>query len=221
MGLDMYLDKAKRVKGAGVNDINMAEEYLGWLLRPSKYAGFTLKRWCGVDKYEVNMEIVDAYRDEYQTRYYAWDSEKEYKHLGLWDGVAYWRKANEIHRWFVENVQGGEDDCESHEVSREDLERLLSICKEVKAASRLVPGKICNGQSLKDGEWVDNIEEGEVIEDPTVAMKLLPTQSGFFFGGTEYNEWYMQDINYTIEVVSRALDEIDFEKEVVVYCASW
>src|SRR6187549_2040929 len=30
--------------------------------------------------------------------------------------VAYWRKANAIHRWFVEKVQGGKDDCENYEV---------------------------------------------------------------------------------------------------------
>jgi len=28
----------------------------------------------------------------------------------------YWRKANAIHRWFVENVQGGQDDCKPYYV---------------------------------------------------------------------------------------------------------
>lgn len=45
--------------------------------------------------------------------------------------VGYWRKANAIHKWFVDNVQEGKDDCGDYEVSREDLLRLLNICEEI------------------------------------------------------------------------------------------
>ena len=38
--------------------------------------------------------------------------------------VAYWRKANHIHGWFVENVQNNEDDCDEYYVSRTKLEEL-------------------------------------------------------------------------------------------------
>jgi hypothetical protein len=39
--------------------------------------------------------------------------------------VGYWRKANAVHRWFVENVQKGVDDCGDYSVSREQLQELL------------------------------------------------------------------------------------------------
>ena len=45
--------------------------------------------------------------------------------------AGYWRKANQIHGWFVKNVQDGEDNCKSHEVSRDDLEKLKSVCEQV------------------------------------------------------------------------------------------
>lgn len=45
--------------------------------------------------------------------------------------MGYWRKANQIHRWFVDNVQDGEDNCGSYYVSRDDLEELRSACLEV------------------------------------------------------------------------------------------
>ena len=45
--------------------------------------------------------------------------------------VAYWRKANAIHKWFVDNCQGGEDRCQEAEVSREDLENLWALCNKV------------------------------------------------------------------------------------------
>jgi len=41
-------------------------------------------------------------------------------------GIGYWRKANHIHSWFVENCQNGEDDCGNYYVSRENLEELKS-----------------------------------------------------------------------------------------------
>lgn len=43
--------------------------------------------------------------------------------------IAYWRKANAIHGWFVTNVQGGKDDCEAYHVEREQLEELLALAK--------------------------------------------------------------------------------------------
>ena len=57
--------------------------------------------------------------------------------------IGYWRKANQIHRWFVDNVQDGRDECKIHELGKEKLEELLSLCREVKEnpeqASKLLP----------------------------------------------------------------------------------
>ena len=39
--------------------------------------------------------------------------------------IAYWRKVNCIHNWFVENVQGGNDNCERHYVSSDKIEELV------------------------------------------------------------------------------------------------
>ncbi len=45
--------------------------------------------------------------------------------------VLYWRKINSVHQWFVENVQGGTDDCRGYDVSREQLRELSALCKKV------------------------------------------------------------------------------------------
>ena len=42
----------------------------------------------------------------------------------------YWRKANQIHKWFVDNVQGGEDNCGEYYVSNEKLKSLLDLVTE-------------------------------------------------------------------------------------------
>ena len=90
--------------------------------------------------------------------------------------VAYWRKANHIHKWFVDNIQGGEDNCNHYYVEIDDLINLLDLCKKVK-------------------------------EDPSKGDELLPTTEGFFFGSTDYDEYYMRDIEYTIEILEEVLSE--------------
>ena len=45
--------------------------------------------------------------------------------------VGYWRKANHIHKWFVDNVQGGVDECQSSYVHPDKLWELKAICEQV------------------------------------------------------------------------------------------
>lgn len=51
----------------------------------------------------------------------------------------YWRKANAIHEWFIDNCNDGVDDCSPFSVEKESLLELLSICKEVKENIALAP----------------------------------------------------------------------------------
>src|SRR5579862_181220 len=52
----------------------------------------------------------------------------------LEEQVMYWRKANHIHKWFVDNVQDGKDDCNGYDVSQDQLAELLQVCEKVIAA---------------------------------------------------------------------------------------
>ena len=135
--------------------------------------------------------------------------------------VGYWRKANAIHKWFVENVQNDVDDCGSYEVSKEKIEELLGICKTIKSRCKMENGYIKNGETLKNGKWCPIMEEGKYIANPEIAAELLPTQDGFFFGSTSYDQWYMEDIENTINILTSALETVDFDREMVVYSASW
>jgi hypothetical protein len=106
--------------------------------------------------------------------------------------VGYWRKANHIHKWFVDNVQNGEDDCKEYFVEKEQLEELLGIVESI-------------------------------LNDKKLANKLLPTQGGFFFGGTDYDNYYFEDLQNTKEILENALSEVE-EKETFAdfyYRSSW
>jgi hypothetical protein len=123
------------------------------------------------------------------------------------ENVAYWRKANHIHRWFVENVQNDTDDCKAYYVSSEQLTELRDICREVIKASKLVKGKITNGYTYENGEWKPILEDGKYIEDASKARELLPTQIGFFFGSEEYDQYYLDDVKYTEKILTDLLAE--------------
>lgn len=105
--------------------------------------------------------------------------------------LAYWRKANEIHNYFVKECAGGKDDCSPVYVEREQLEELLLRCN-----------LILKTRSVED------------------AQEMLPTQSGFFFGSAEYDEWYFSDLEQTKKVLEDILNnsQEDWEFE---YQASW
>ena len=103
--------------------------------------------------------------------------------------AGYWRKANAIHKWFVDNIQKGDDNCAEYFVTKADLEMLRTLCKKVKAE----PGRAC---------------------------ELLPSQSGFFFGSTLYDDGYFYDIDQTIAILDRVLDSKDTNFD-YYYTSSW
>lgn len=107
--------------------------------------------------------------------------------------VAYWRKANAIHAWFVREVQDGKDECQESYVGVDQLKELISLCKKVLAA----PKGAAQVQA---------------------AEKLLPPQAGFFFGSTEIDEYYIEDLEGTVKMLEPLLLE---EGGDYYYRASW
>lgn len=139
------------------------------------------------------------------------------KDLGL-EEVGYWRKANAIHGWFVENVQDGVDECQLSDVPRQKLEELLETCKRVMEETRVEEGEVQNGTVFENGVATPIMEKGFVVVNPEVCEELLPARGGFFFGSTDYNEYYMEDVKRTIEILEKALSVPGDE---YAYQASW
>ena len=218
MGLDSYMYKYPRYKDATANDFNMVENYLDWKKNGQKY---TFREWCGGDESKVRTDLIDFYKQKKYIRHFDWDKDDSFDYDTIFTEIAYWRKANQIHNYFVNYVQGGNDDCGNYDVSKKQLEDLLYKCKEVKRIVVLKKAKIVNGQTFQNGKWENCYENGEVIENADEVAAILPTRSGFFFGSTDYDKYYMEDINYTIDVLERVLAETDFDTEAVCYHSSW
>ena len=221
MGLDMYLEKAKRIEHVTAEQLGKINDYLSYLEEIENGSNYTSKEWYGINVEDLDMNLVENYKDEYIKRYQSWDNEKKYGHNTIFEQVGYWRKANAIHKWFVDNVQNGIDDCCYHEVTKENIQELLRRCKIIKGASTMEKAYIENGKTFANDQWCPIYIEGETISNPNIAKNLLPTQEGFFFGGTNYDQWYMNDITATIDILQKVLDETDFDREMIVYCSSW
>lgn len=183
MGLDMFIYKIKRFESATLDDVVAVESYLSLKRYNAEHPEkkYRMKEWSGRAKPSDKL-----------IRFYSkLENPDEHGFVNIKEEVAYWRKANAIHQWFVDNVQDGEDDCCVHrELTKSDLLELRNIAHEV-------------------------------YTNPDLAEELLPTQYGFFFGSTSYDRWYMDDLERTIKQIDSILKTTDFNTEALYYVSSW
>lgn len=83
--------------------------------------------------------------------------------------VGYWRKANAIHKWFVDNIQGGVDDCREYIAEYTKLMELKALCKRVldtKDSSLLPPqsGFFFGSTEVDEYYWGSLTETIEILE---------------------------------------------------------
>ncbi len=120
--------------------------------------------------------------------------------------VAYWRKANAIHKWFVDNCMDGVDECVwSEPISRSKLLELKHLCETIIHQTEMVEGDVVNGYIFNSEGMKPILEPGELMANTKQAEALLPTQGGFFFGSTDYDEYYIRDLKHTVEQLTKAL----------------
>jgi hypothetical protein len=158
----------------------------------------------------------------------------EYGNTTVTKQVGYWRKANAIHGWIVRNLAEGVDECQRINISRESLVLLRDSCvKELDNRANALPNK--------EGTRTINLDEGDSPEDTIRSLiedmqgefakrhtavnvadplSLEPT-AGFFFGGTEKDEWYYETIEYTVDTINSLLAGTTDEDYSFYYQASW
>ena len=221
MGLDMYLYKTKKVEGFSAMDYAYADEALDYKQAKAKAKESgekftdTLKSWGVPESMTLEKaKVLESERKNVGT-YFEWFS--IFEHLGIW------RKANHIHAWFVNKVQDGTDDCSYYFVTEDHFLELKETCEKVVA---LKPFSIEENSELfyvGASTLIDNgvITKAEYKEMEGKLEELMPTQSGFFFGGTDYNPYYFQTVEETLEIVNKILENGDFDKEVYLYHSSW
>ena len=63
----------------------------------------------------------------------------------------------------------------------------------------------------------------QILVDPSKADQLLPPQSGFFFGSTDVDEWYLEQLKYTVDRLDVLLElpEVKNHNIAFYYSSSW
>jgi hypothetical protein len=187
MGLDIYFYKVK-TQGVETTDIEelvtiRKENRLSKQIPP--YVLSEIKQILNTDlnedKRERIIELIDPYvRYEFERRQLK---ECEVKKVEYW--------VNEILASFV----NGED----------------MYYRKVNFLYAYFADRLDNEQcivTLADCKKI--IKYAETIletRDTDLAAKLLPTQSGFFFGSTEYNDYYFDDVRDVLEQFSEYIDD--------------
>lgn len=124
-----------------------------------------------------------------------------------------WRKANQIHKWFVDHVQDGTDDCKPYYVSVYELQTLLALCEKVV--------RVLDSIKVIDSTGNTTFILDDLNEDDLSILSELEPKAGFFFGSTCIDYWYYQDIQDTITELSKLnLDPQNCDVE-YVYQSSW
>ena len=107
--------------------------------------------------------------------------------------IGYFRKFNALHSYIVKTFANGIDNCQDIILYKEDVEQIKKVLDDVL----------------------------NVHQQAEKAKEILPTQSGYFFGGTDYDEFYFDEVKVAADLMQSFLDNFDFENYQLVYRASW
>ena len=161
------------------------------------------KAWEQKYSYEEFQRLTEEQKEEYR------NSEPEYDENMYGKELMYWRKANQIHNWFVQNCQNGVDDCEYYAITVADLLKLKEVCEKILTMTEKRKAMRYTSYSATEKEEVDVLYL--TPEGVEYASEHLPSRGGFFFGSTEYDDWYVLQLKDTVEQINDTLDTLNCE----------
>lgn len=109
-----------------------------------------------------------------------------------------YRKVNSIHKYFVDTVQDGKDDCNDYYIPKEVLKEFMILIK-----ADIDYLKSCETQIVNDSQIY-------IVDEDKINLK---TQSGFFFGSTDYHPYYVEELEDTL----KKLEQEDFNNSYIEY----
>ena len=119
----------------------------------------------------------------------------------------YWRKTNSVHKWFVDHVQDGNDDCGYYSVDYEELEELRDTCRKVLEnhglAEELLPptsGFFFGSDEIDEWYWIDIKRTAEEIDNILELLedepnpqfcthKVMPEEPDWYVTFTYHSSW--------------------------------
>lgn len=114
-------------------------------------------------------------------------------------GVGYWRKANHIHNWFVENIQDGNDNCDDYYVTMEDLGKLYDTCMDI---LKKLDGRTFTIKDDCREEYENHAKANECEPENTVTFDINKLKD--FYGADLY--MYARNLDGDDEEIDKLID---------------
>lgn len=150
--------------------------------------------------------------------------------------VIYMRKANAVRKWFADNLENFEDNGLTP-ITQENFEGIISTMESVVRDGGLTglyidykkfDEQIENeeDEDTRRKSWIELFDGWEkFVKDGgrkyeqfcEVANEKFPSSSGFFFGGTDYDAWYIRDLFVNLEKFKEVYNEINWDEDEVDY----
>lgn len=142
----------------------------------------------------LDMYLIEVPKEELPKDFddYIQKDEKAYEKSSNYGRVvAVWRKANMIHNWFCGHCEELENEV-LYKVTLDNLKELL--------------------------ETIEDVLESKKV---STARRELPTCSGFFYGSTEYDDWYWEYLKDSKKYIEDVINSFDPDTDGLIYYASW
>lgn len=199
--------RTKEYETIPFKDLQVINDYYDWkrLRSEGETDCNSLKDWCGVWEDDMpHKYIVNYYGDFYDTKmaYNDYDGELV-ETYSIFEDIARLVKMNQIFNWLINNVTDGKIDHEFHEISEEKMKKFYRALRNIRRHATLDD----DGFHVNEEDAKENIP---VMDNPPV-----------FWGTSEYNELYAEQVVKTHEVVRDIIQTTDFKKESIYFVASW
>ena len=151
----------------------------------------------------------DFYYSTFIGTYFPIDKVKEFFEKRLrWHTAyedAYFRKVNFLYHYFQPKLV---DECCF--VTKAEIEDIIERCD-----------KILEGFNFRKKVPYFDSECSLIYKKIDLAKELLPTQSGFFFGSTDYNRWYFADVKNCKKQMKKLLKGFNEDTDIIFVWMSW
>lgn len=208
MSLIMYLNRAPRYKDITIQDIKLMESFFRWHHEnetKGSHSGGSFEQWCGHSESELpNLHTIKYFYEFYKKRTVYAEGVGAQEVFSILEQTSRIVKANQIFGWFYKNVMHKQANKNYFEVTKSQLESLLSDCKKVKDSFVVT-------------------ENNKYIVDESIAKEHLPVfeNGGYFFGSINYDETYAKQVVDMITIIEDILEATNFDKQVIYFNAIW
>lgn len=140
--------------------------------------------------------------------------------------LSYFRKVNFLVKFFNDKIMYYDSstipDGLDIPIDKEWCEELLEKCNKVVNKYNELKASYTSNTNDDNTNLFESQEANDLFAK--FASETLPTMAGFFYGSTDYDEWYLNDVKDVIEHLQNNIipefDKLD-DDEYIVFNADW